>query len=146
MVVRTKERLQVGEESIACGCLSSYQHKQWYGGMVTILKFIMHFGFVMIILIAGTFVFIKLEEDTQSAEICSASLNITSFFLQIERKMLAGSTDGSHMDEILLEFERFVHMKKEVETNKEYCKNADVYFLFMKWFYFTNIAATTIGK
>ena len=106
------------------------------------VKFLIHLLFVVAILVAGSFIFIEIEEKGDDKK--SQTVDTEEEFLQ---KLILKHNVTIPIDErakIIKEFNSyFKNQSLSSQQNKTRSSNHE---LFLKWFHFSNIAATTIGK
>lgn len=121
--------------------------KKWYIAIATFCKLVVHFGLVMLFLFGGSFLFVYIEDPKMSPE--DVKVNFTSledFHEKIEAKYDLNISKPAWK----LLYHDFKDHLAEYEENlaiiNAYNENQDRDLIFQKWFYFTNIVATTVGK
>ena len=106
------------------------------------VKFLIHLLFVVVILVAGSFTFIEIEEKGDDRK--SQTVDSEEEFLQ---KLILKHNVTIPIDErtkVMKEFNSyFKNQSMASQQNKTKSSNHE---LFLKWFHFSNKAATTIGK
>ena len=106
------------------------------------VKFLIHLLFVVAILVAGSFIFIEIEEKGDDKK--SQTVDTEEEFLQ---KLILKHNVTIPIDErakIIKEFNSY--FKNQSLASQQNETRSSNHELFLKWFHFSNIAATTIGK
>lgn len=99
-----------------------------------LVKFFFHFCYVMSIMVGGSFILIKLEEDDDTVNI---QLNETEIVFRI--------INDFNNDNDIVKFLEAIRATDGI-CNKVIIETSTKYKQFLKWFHFSNIVATTIGK
>ena len=96
------------------------------------------------ILVAGSFVFIEIEEKGNDGKSQNRTFEIEEeFFQKLNSKYKIVISDNQRVT-FMEEFNSYLkNQRLASQQNKEKSSNHE---LFLKWFHFSNIAATTIGK
>lgn len=108
------------------------------------VNFLIHLLFVVAILVAGSFVFIEIEEKGNDGKSQNRTFEIEEeFFQKLNSKYKIIISDNQRVT-FMEEFNSYLkNQRLASQQNKEKSSNHE---LFLKWFHFSNIAATTIGK
>lgn len=108
------------------------------------VNFLIHLLFVVAILVAGSFVFIEIEEKGNDGKSQNRTFEIEEeFFQKLNSKYKIVISDNQRVT-FMEEFNSYLkNQRLASQQNKEKSSNHE---LFLKWFHFSNIAATTIGK
>lgn len=108
------------------------------------VNFLIHLLFVVAILVAGSFVFIEIEEKGNDGKSQNRIFEIEEeFFQKLKSKYEINISDNQRVT-FMEEFNSYLkNQRLASQQNKEKSPNHE---LFLKWFHFSNIAATTIGK
>ena len=106
------------------------------------VNFLIHLLFVVAILVADSFVFIEIEEKGNDGKSQNRTFEIEEeFFQKLNSKYKIVISDNQRVT-FMEEFNSYLkNQRLASQQNKE--SNHE---LFLKWFHFSNIAATTIGK
>ena len=108
------------------------------------VKFLIHLLFVVAILVAGSFVFIEIEEKGDDGKSQNVTSETEEEFLQKLTSKYKFCIPSNQKVTFMEEFNSyFKNQRSASQQNKEKSSNHE---LFLKWFHFSNIAATTIGK
>ena len=126
-------------------CCEQNKEKLCYKAFSKFLIFLFHFLIVMGFLVAGAFIFIRIEEKDIEKP---APLNVTKFIIDIRNKY---NFTFDHMMftnvKFFEEFQTFLETNKERQSEIDDWENrSNFYKQFRKWFYFANVVSTTIGK
>lgn len=106
------------------------------------VKFLIHLLFVVAILIAGSFIFIEIEEKRD--DIKSQKVDTEEEFLQKLIFKYNFTIPVNERTKVMKELNSYFKSQRLAsQQNKTKSTN---YELFLKWFHFSNIAATTIGE
>ena len=126
---------------------------------VCIIKFIVHFSVVCLVLFLGGVVFSRIEDPLPPTEEGNSLHNMTILdpeifksdkaYYEHIRNTVIFKTNISFEDFKLLRADMRRHekevsdLKKHVQLKKQ---RKDREFIYAKWFYFTHVVVTTIGK
>ena len=108
------------------------------------VNFLIHLLFVVAILVAGSFVFIEIEEKGNDGKSQNRTFEIEEEFFQKLNSKYKIIISVNQRVTFMEEFNSYLkNQRLASQQNKEKSSNHE---LFLKWFHFSNIAATTIGK
>ena len=108
------------------------------------VKFLIHLLLVVAILVAGSFVFIEIEEKGDDGKSENITFETEEEFLEKLTSKYNFLIPANQRAKLMEEFNSYFKNQKSVsQQTKEKSSNHE---LFLKWFHFSNIAATTIGK
>ena len=134
-----------------CESLASFKekhgNKKWFRRVVIFLKLLMHLLVVMIFLMIGAACFMEIEDPAPSeGDKQVAIITKEDFAKSIALEYQLNLSSKATLD-LLAEFESYLsEFNANQSKNEELKLRSDRSYTFTKWFYFTNIVATTIGK
>ena len=133
--------------SCMCDCQAfkaRHRKKKWYVASVIFLKLVLHFSIVMMFLFIGTIVFVYIEDPILPPNYVKPVQSRENFVKETSKKYGIPEEILRQLNDTFFEYHgRLIdhHVKSyELQINK------DRNYIFEKWFYFTNIVATTIGR
>ena len=155
-----------GVDSLAKHVARNVCDNWWCSPLIHTVRFVIHFCVVMGILFGGAMVLSELEDPapkgesqhqdststrngTNTTELHMETANVTEFMLALQKQynLHCLNLDESVIEGMRAAFELYSRKIKEAKEHRQiHEQRKDRFYIFKKWFYFTNIISTTIGK
>ena len=124
-----------------------YGKKNWFCLALVLTKLLLHFLVVMTFLGAAAICFTRLEDPPTSYDENNIEMVSQEEFIGEMKSKYSMNMSMQTGILFLTDIEKYLDEVKVNRSRSEKLRlRADRRYIYKKWFYFTNIAATTIGK